>query len=73
MKLDAATLHGYHDAVYDATMRFVSTLSDADLDRVVDKGWDPPVTMGVRLVSVVADDLQQPDRPTSSGESCYRR
>ena len=24
-----------------------------DLDRVVDEAWDPPVTLGVRLVSVV--------------------
>ena len=33
-------------------------LSGGDLDRVVDERWDPPVTLGVRLVSVVADDLQ---------------
>jgi hypothetical protein len=33
-------------------------LVDADLDRVVDRSWDPPVTLGVRLVSVIADDLQ---------------
>jgi hypothetical protein len=33
-------------------------LADADLDRVVDRRWDPPVTLGVRLVSVIADDLQ---------------
>ena len=26
-----------------------------DLDRVVDRRWDPPVTLGVRLVSI-ADD-----------------
>jgi hypothetical protein len=36
----------------------VRGLGDADLDRVVDEGWDPPVTLGVRLVSVVSDDLQ---------------
>jgi hypothetical protein len=29
-----------------------------DLDRVVDRRWDPPVTMGVRLVSVIGDDYQ---------------
>jgi uncharacterized damage-inducible protein DinB len=55
--VDAPLLHGYHDAVYEATMRFLATLSDVDLDRVVDEGWDPPVTMGVRLVSVITDDL----------------
>ena len=31
---------------------------DADLARIVDRSWDPPVTLGVRLVSVIADDLQ---------------
>jgi hypothetical protein len=24
----------------------------------VDESWDPPVTLGVRLVSVISDDLQ---------------
>ena len=33
-------------------------LSATDLDRVVDKRWDPPVTMGVRLVSIADDCLQ---------------
>ena len=33
-------------------------VTDADLSRVVDEGWDPPVTLGVRLVSVISDGLQ---------------
>ena len=33
-------------------------LSDADLARIVDRSWDPPVSLGVRLISVLADDLQ---------------
>jgi uncharacterized damage-inducible protein DinB len=48
----------YHDAVHQRTIRFVEQLKDADLDRVVDRSWEPPVTLGVRLVSVVADNLQ---------------
>ncbi len=48
----------YHDATYEQTVSFVKTLTDADMDRIVDRRWDPPVTMGVRLVSVLADDLQ---------------
>jgi uncharacterized damage-inducible protein DinB len=51
-------LTGYYDAVAEQTLAFVGTLSDADLDRVVDERWDPPVTLGVRLVSVVGDDEQ---------------
>ncbi|MQB01944.1 MAG: DUF664 domain-containing protein [Actinobacteria bacterium] len=51
-------LTGYHDAVYERTIAYVNGLSDADLDRIVDESWDPPVSLGVRLVSVVSDDLQ---------------
>jgi hypothetical protein len=48
----------YHDAVHEQTIGHIAALSDDDLSRVVDRSWDPPVTLGVRLVSVVADDLQ---------------
>ncbi|MGH3715316.1 MAG: mycothiol transferase [Micromonosporaceae bacterium] len=51
-------LTGYHDAVCEETIDYVGTLTDADLPRIVDRRWDPPVTLGVRLVSVIADDLQ---------------
>jgi hypothetical protein len=51
-------LLGYHDAVHEQTVRYVEGLTDADLERIVDESWDPPVTLGVRLVSVVSDDLQ---------------
>jgi hypothetical protein len=51
-------LRGYHDAVHDRSLRCLRAVSDGDLDRVVDEAWDPPVTLAVRLVSVVSDDLQ---------------
>ena len=51
-------LTGYHDAVHEQTVGFLRGVSDADLGRVVDDAWDPPVTLGVRLVSVVSDNLQ---------------
>ena len=51
----APLLGGYFDAVHDATVSYVETLTDDDLDRVVDTRWDPPVTLGVRLVSVIGD------------------
>ncbi|MGW1638020.1 mycothiol transferase [Streptomyces lavendulae] len=59
VRVDAfGLLLGYFDAVHEQTLRFVRGLAAADLDRVVDEHWDPPVTLGVRLVSVLADDLQ---------------
>jgi uncharacterized damage-inducible protein DinB len=51
-------LTAYFDAVHEETRRFVQGLSEADLDRVVDESWDPPVTLAVRLISVISDDLQ---------------
>jgi hypothetical protein len=51
-------LIGYHLATYAQTSAYVHTLRDSDLDRVIDSAWDPPVTLGVRLISVVSDDLQ---------------
>jgi len=54
----AEDLRGYFDAVHQATLEFVATITDADLDRIVDERWDPPVTLGVRLVSVLEDCLQ---------------
>ncbi|MGH9093354.1 MAG: mycothiol transferase [Acidimicrobiales bacterium] len=58
VRATADLLLGYYDATHGRTLAFVGGLAEADLDRVVDESWDPPVTLGVRLVSVVADDLQ---------------
>ncbi len=54
---DAAKLLGYYDAVEQATLRYVRGLSDDDLDRIVDEHWNPPVSLGARLVSVLGDDV----------------
>jgi uncharacterized damage-inducible protein DinB len=54
----ARLLLDYYDAVHARTAGYLRSLSESDLDRVVDKRWDPPVTLGVRLVSVIDDDVQ---------------
>jgi hypothetical protein len=48
----------YHAAVHGQSLAYLQTLSCADLDRIVDRRWNPPVTAGVRLVSVVDDCAQ---------------
>jgi hypothetical protein len=53
-----ALLSGYHDDVVAHTLEFLKGISTGDLTRVVDDSWDPPVTLGTRLVSVLSDDLQ---------------
>ncbi|MER5390413.1 DUF664 domain-containing protein [Saccharopolyspora sp. NPDC002686] len=59
VRVDSAELFtGYYDAVHAQTLEFVRNLTDDDLAEVVDAAWQPPVTLGVRLVSVIGDDLQ---------------
>jgi hypothetical protein len=65
VRLSRDLLADYHDATYEQTISFVSSLTDADMNTIVDRRWDPPVTMGVRLVSVLADDLQH------AGQAAY--
>lgn len=58
VRASAKELANYHDAVHDRTIEYVRGLGDADLDEVIDSGWNPPVTLGVRLVSVIGDGMQ---------------
>jgi hypothetical protein len=58
VEADGSLLLGYFDAVHAETIRYVGDLHAGDLDRIVDERWDPPVSLGVRLVSVIADDLE---------------
>jgi uncharacterized damage-inducible protein DinB len=53
-----SALLDYLDAADARTQSFLAGVSADDLDRIVDRRWDPPVTMGVRLVSIADDCLQ---------------
>jgi hypothetical protein len=55
---DPDLLVGYADAVTDRTIECLRELDLDDLDRIIDRRWDPPVSVGVRLVSVIGDDYQ---------------
>ena len=65
--VDAEPLREYYDAVHEVTLAYLRALTDADLDRIVDERWDPPVTLGVRLVSILVDDVQH------AGQAAYIR
>ncbi|MFC9246274.1 DUF664 domain-containing protein [Streptomyces sp. NPDC057136] len=59
VRVDSAELLlGYYDAVHEQSVGFIRSLDGRALERIVDENWSPPVTLGVRLVSVLADDLQ---------------
>jgi hypothetical protein len=51
-------LVGYHEAVVERTLAALATWGPDDLDRIIDRSYDPPVSLGVRLVSVLSDNLQ---------------
>lgn len=55
---DAELLLGYVDAALDAVDAHLDTLGAAQLADVVDADWDPPVTRGARLISILDDAIQ---------------
>jgi hypothetical protein len=67
VRASAADLLAYYDAVHARTIDYLSDLTPTALDQVVDEAWDPPVTLGVRLASLVSDCLQH------AGQAAYAR
>ena len=67
VQVPAELLSGYHAAVHEAAVRYLGQLDVAELSRVVDERWDPPVTVAVRLVSILSDCLQH------AGQAAYVR
>ena len=63
----ARALEDYYRAVHERTLDYVRGLTATELDGVIDERWDPPVTLGVRLVSVIDDDAQH------AGQAAYVR
>jgi uncharacterized damage-inducible protein DinB len=63
----AELLAEYHEATHAQTVKLVAGVTNADLDRIVDTRWTPHVTLAVRLVSVLDDDMQH------SGQAAYVR
>ncbi len=57
----------YLDAVDRRTRTLLERVTPAELDRIVDRRWDPPVTLGVRLVSIADDCVQH------LGQAAYLR
>jgi len=63
---DVQLLLDYHDAAYQRSVEFIKTLSESDLDRELNEPqWTPLPTVGVRLVSVIADNTQH------AGQAAY--
>ena len=54
----ADLLTGYHADVHRLTRRIILSLDADDYERIIDRNWDPPVTIAVRLVSIVEDSTK---------------
>jgi hypothetical protein len=67
VRSSAELLLGYLDAVTAQSLSYLKSVTDDDLDRIVDTNWDPPVTLGVRLISVLSDGLQH------AGQAAFTR
>ena len=55
---DPELLLGYLGAALDAVDTYLDGITAAQLDDVIDEDWDPPVTRGARLVSIIDDAIQ---------------
>ena len=64
---DADVLRRYAEAVTAMVREHLDAASPEDFDRIIDRSYDPPVTVGVRLFSVVGDALQH------LGQAAYLR
>lgn len=67
VRAPAELLAGYYRAVHAATLDYLGRVDAAELARVVDRHWDPPVTARVRLVSIIDDCAQH------LGQAAYLR
>ena len=45
-------------AVHDRVVSLINSLTDDDYDTVIDDRWDPPVTIAIRIVSVLDDAIK---------------
>ncbi len=62
---DQGLLVDYATAALSALIDYANRLSAEDFDVVIDENWTPPVTRGVRLVSIVDDAAQH------AGQAAY--
>jgi uncharacterized damage-inducible protein DinB len=60
-------LVAYHAAVEERTVEYLEGVDEPELDRIIDRSYDPPVSVGVRLVSVISDNIQH------AGQARYLR
>ncbi|HEX2283861.1 MAG TPA: mycothiol transferase [Mycobacterium sp.] len=58
VRASADLLAGYYHGVHKVTLEYIASVTSDELNRVIDRRWNPPVTAGVRLVSIIDDSAQ---------------
>ena len=58
VRAPAELLAGYYRAVHKVTLEFVASVTPEELEKVIDRRWNPPVTASARLVSIIDDCAQ---------------
>lgn len=56
-RAEPTALLEYHRATQQLVREYLGNLELAELERVVDDAWDPPVTAAVRLISVLGEAI----------------
>ncbi len=67
IKPDGELLLAYQDAVGARTNEYLDALTSEEMDRIIDTRWEPPVTVGVRIISVINDNTEH------AGQAAYVR
>jgi Protein of unknown function (DUF664) len=67
VRAPADLLTGYYHGVHKVTLEYIASVTSDELERIVDTRWNPPVTAGVRLVSIIDDSAQH------LGQAAYLR
>jgi hypothetical protein len=65
--LSSEAMIAYNTAVTERTLEYLAGADGSELDRIIDDSYDPPVSVGVRLISVISDNLQH------AGQARYLR
>jgi hypothetical protein len=58
VRAPAELLAAYYRAVHKVTLEYIASVTPAELARIVDRRWTPPVTASARLVSIIDDCAQ---------------
>lgn len=67
VKVAPELLLGYQAATCERAVKFLNQLTEKDYEKVIDTSYSPPVTVKVRLVSIIGDITQH------AGQAAYVR